>query len=222
MTHCQSSGWYLADEFSAGEDCVSYFSFIINELGRFGRLAVAYSLLVHSLARPERTTSLQHRGGPPISVYSYSNMDREMFVSRTIFGPAPSEPSLPEQRLASPGALSTPPPQSLAKPARTSNINGFFRLSAEIQRKILELAFGNLIVHLELEAKAAEWHLRGFVCARSPALATQDQYGGLTTDLCLHHLAQIQSLAIPPPNFQVREAGYQIGAMGWLLSCKQA
>lgn len=150
-------------------------------------------------------------------------MNREKFVSRTVFGPAPSEPSFPQHTSASPRAPSTtPPPHSLAEPGPTSNRNGFFRLSTEIQHKILELAFGNLIVHLELDARAAEWHLRGFVCARSPALATQDQYGGLTTDLCLHHLAQIQSLAIPPPDFQVQEAGYQIGAMGWLLSCKQA
>ncbi|KAJ4158072.1 uncharacterized protein LMH87_008617 [Akanthomyces muscarius] len=98
----------------------------------------------------------------------------------------------------------------------------FRRLSPEIQDSILTFAFGNRIIHLELSAEDSQWRLRGFVCARSPALATEHQDVGPVNDLCLQHLAHIQSLAKPPPDFQDPEKGYQIGALGWLLSSKQA
>lgn len=161
-----------------------------------------------------------------LSNHLLSNMHAKIFVSRTIFGPTDSEPSLPEHTSASPRVPSSPSPllPPSGAPLRSSNIDFFQRLSTELQQNILTYAFGNLIVHLELAVEDRKWRLRGFVCARSPALAKDNGDGdaGPSKDLCLQHLAQIQSLAKPPPDFQIQEKGYKIGAMGWLLSCKQA
>lgn len=142
-------------------------------------------------------------------------MQRGVFKSRTKPGPAGSEPAFPETSNSTPALPFNEAP--------TSNSNSaFFRLSAEIQQNILSEAFGNLIVHLELDGQDGQWHVRGFVCARSPALTEPEPDAGPANDLCLDHLAQTQSLAKKPLNFQAPEHGYQIGAMGWLLSCKQA
>ncbi|KJZ70915.1 hypothetical protein HIM_09708 [Hirsutella minnesotensis 3608] len=156
-------------------------------------------------------------------------MRRGAFASRTIFRPE-AEPRFPEtaENTSTLPRASTSTSPSLspltAKEAPTSNNSSSFfrRLSPEIQDSILTFAFGNRIIHLELNAEDSQWHLRGFVCARSPALATEHQDAGPMNDLCLQHLAQIQSLAKPPPNFQDPGKGYQIGALGWLLSSKQA
>lgn len=158
-----------------------------------------------------------------------TNMQRGAFASRTLFR-SDAEPRLPEitqNTPALPRASASSPPLSSALPAeeaKTSNSssNFFQLLSPEIQDSILTFAFGNRIIHLELSAENSQWRLRGFVCARSPALPTEQPDAGPVNDLCLQSLAHIQSLAKPPPDFQDPEKGYQIGALGWLLSSKQA
>lgn len=160
-----------------------------------------------------------------------TNMQRRAFASRTIFRfeAEPRFPEIAQNTSALPRTSTTPSPSPSsilsAKESPTSNSSSsifFRRLPLEIQQSILTFAFGNRIIHLELNAEDSQWRLRGFVCARSPTLATEHQGVAAVNDLCLHHLALIQSAAKPPSNFQDPEKGYQIGAMGWLLSSKQA
>ncbi|KAJ6779837.1 hypothetical protein PWT90_08801 [Aphanocladium album] len=153
-------------------------------------------------------------------------MEWRAFPSRTIFRfePEPPFPESAKNKAALPRAPTSTSPSALsAEEAPASSSSSFFqRLSPELQQSILTFAFGNRVIHLELSAEESEWHLRGFICARSPALATGHQDESPVDDACLQQLAHIQSLAKPPPGFQDPEKGYQIGAMGWLLASRQA
>ncbi|KAF1833738.1 hypothetical protein BDW02DRAFT_369921 [Decorospora gaudefroyi] len=95
----------------------------------------------------------------------------------------------------------------------------FFRLPYDIRSMIFSIAFGGRAFHVDIVHQERAWQWRGYVCLRNGPRLPSMRYAwlGPWLDACLQDREWCERTGNTPG----LEA-YRVGAMGFLLSCRQA
>ncbi|KAI4641225.1 hypothetical protein J4E93_008104 [Alternaria ventricosa] len=128
--------------------------------------------------------------------------------------PSPDEPPFlpPSRRPITPTSIDTPACL-------------FFQLPYDIRSIILSMAFDRRMLHMDLVQQAGAWQWRGLPCGRNhPAWKPSMRWHwiGPWNDACITQLEMDRYRSRDPNDPAVRSGVYDIGAMGFLLSCRQA